>query len=168
MLTSTLTAMSNLFPAIADALIKTTVLLIIVGMMAWLLRRASASLRHLLWTMAIVGLVAIPLFTVFTPVRLRVLPASLPASLLDRAPVPASSSVERVGQEGSPVLSETPVALSEALRPGQSEGKNPHVSGVSQADASTAPRLWTVLAVVWLAGVMAVLGRFALARLSQK
>ena len=47
-----------------DTLIKATVLLTVVALAALSLRRSSASLRHLLWTLGIVGLVAIPVFAI--------------------------------------------------------------------------------------------------------
>ena len=54
-----------------DSLIKATILLMLVAGACQLLRRQSASLRHMLWTMAMVGLIAIPLVTTFAPASLR-------------------------------------------------------------------------------------------------
>src|SRR5919199_1515910 len=58
-----------------DALIQTTALLALVAIAAQLLRKQSAALRHLLWTLGIAGLVAAPILAAATPFRLRLLPA---------------------------------------------------------------------------------------------
>src|SRR5918994_6837685 len=62
-----------------ETLIKATVLLAVVAVAAHLMRRSSAALRHLLWTLAIVGLVALPVLTAVVPFRLAVLPSANPA-----------------------------------------------------------------------------------------
>src|SRR5688572_13268903 len=58
-----------------DTLIKATILLAVVTIAAHLLRKRSAALRHLMWTLAIVGLVALPVLTAVVPFRLPILPA---------------------------------------------------------------------------------------------
>ena len=58
-----------------DTLIKTTILLALVACAAHLLRRRSAALRHLLWALAIAGLVALPVFATVVPFRLAILPS---------------------------------------------------------------------------------------------
>src|SRR5256885_2527481 len=58
-----------------DALIQTTALLALVAIAAQLLRKQSAALRHLLWTLGIAGLVAAPLLAAATPFRFHLLPA---------------------------------------------------------------------------------------------
>src|SRR5688500_14907486 len=59
-----------------ETLIKATVLLAVVAVAAYLMRRSSAALRHLLWTLAIVGLVALPVLTAVVPFRLPILPSA--------------------------------------------------------------------------------------------
>src|SRR5919108_2288323 len=75
MLTSTLASMSSWFIFVIDALIQATVLLALVAIAARFLRKRSAALRHLLWTLGIVGLVAAPVLASTIPFRVHLLPA---------------------------------------------------------------------------------------------
>ena len=134
---------------ILDALAKTTLLLTLVAMLSYLLRRRSAALRHLLWTLGIAGLVAIPALITLAPptFRLRVLP-TLPSSAApsretrDRAP--ASTHPQPVSQPRvSFAVSEEPAA---------------------EADTSTSARppvdITRVLLALWLAGALMLIARF--------
>jgi len=74
-----------------DLLVKTTALLLVVTVATHLLRRRTAALRHLLWTFATVGLVAIPVLTRISPFSLPILPAAAPETA---APSSVASGVE--------------------------------------------------------------------------
>jgi beta-lactamase regulating signal transducer with metallopeptidase domain len=63
-----------LAPLLYDAAIKGVLLLTAAGLVVLGLRRASAAARHLVWLVAVVALVAVPVLTVTLP-RWRVLPA---------------------------------------------------------------------------------------------
>src|SRR6266576_1061081 len=52
---------------LADAFVKATVILILAGVVTLLLRRSSASLRHLVWTLACGGVLALPLASALLP-----------------------------------------------------------------------------------------------------
>lgn len=52
---------TNLLPVILDASIKGCVLLLAAGAAALCMRRAAASLRHLVWTLVMAGLLVLPL-----------------------------------------------------------------------------------------------------------
>ena len=74
--------MSNLVttltqPAVILWLIKATLLLVAALAATALLRRASAGTRHLVWLGALAGILVLPALSLWTPVRLGVLPASL-------------------------------------------------------------------------------------------
>ncbi|HEX2208150.1 MAG TPA: hypothetical protein VHG93_10750, partial [Longimicrobium sp.] len=80
-LTSALDSAASVLPQLA---VKTAVVLAIATVLAFALRRRSAAARHLLWTAAIAGVLALPLVQM-VPVRLAVLPVSL-AGAADPAP----------------------------------------------------------------------------------
>ena len=134
-----------------DILAKTTILLVLVTTAAHLLRRRTAALRHLMWMFAIIALIAIPVLSAFTPFRLRVLPvtaASQPAQVapdasVEHAPLPPSAP---------------PVALhDQSTRAG--EKTVVQVPDATPARAPIGTGTWLLLA--WAAGVVLLLGRFA-------
>src|SRR5262245_54823383 len=59
--------MSDLPPALLDAALKGTALLAVAGLLALALRRASAATRHLLWALALAGLLALPVLSLLLP-----------------------------------------------------------------------------------------------------
>ncbi|HOF89660.1 MAG TPA: hypothetical protein PLZ36_16385, partial [Armatimonadota bacterium] len=48
------------FPWLLDILLKSAVLLALAGMAVLACRRASAAQRHLVWTLAVVGVLLLP------------------------------------------------------------------------------------------------------------
>src|SRR5690348_2362187 len=52
---------------LADAFVKATVLLLLAAGVTLLLRRSTASLRHLVWTLACGGVLALPLASAVLP-----------------------------------------------------------------------------------------------------
>ena len=56
-----------------DSTIKSAVLLAVAGLVALMLRRDSAATRHLVWLVAIVAMLAVPVFSAMLP-QWRVLP----------------------------------------------------------------------------------------------
>src|SRR5436853_7371426 len=52
---------------LADAFVKSTVILLLAGLVTVCLRRAPASLRHLVWTLACGGVLVLPLASAFLP-----------------------------------------------------------------------------------------------------
>jgi hypothetical protein len=82
-----------------DAAVKGAVLLILATAIAFALRRASASLRHLLWSLSIAALVALPLLAALAPQwSVPGLPTLAPAE-----------SIPAAGSNASPAPSESPV-----------------------------------------------------------
>lgn len=148
-------SMEQFIPLATDALVKVTALLVLVAVAALLLRRASASLRHMLWTLAIAGMVAIPIFREFVPLRLAVLPArtiAQPAGGGDerdeRAPLTLVAG--NAGIDKSPQLAEGP-SMSDVRRP---------LSGLPTESIATPFNVSTLLAGIWLFGAILLLGRF--------
>ena len=128
------------------AVVKTTVLLAAAAAFSFLLRRHAASLRHLLWSLAIAGAVALPVAMASSPFTLHLLPA-------------APSEVPEDGHPGQTRSRETaldgPVAVDEAW---QATSATPAFSGPVDAGEGFDPR-W--LFVLWIVGASVLLGRFA-------
>ena len=74
--------MQALTPLLLDAALKATAILIVAAIAAAAMRRSSAAARHLVWTMAVAGVLALPAMSVLLP-GLAILPASPLAGLDD-------------------------------------------------------------------------------------
>ena len=65
--------MSSAIPTLADVALKGAVLLALAGLATTALWRASAALRHLVWSLTMAGLLALPVLSALLP-QWRVLP----------------------------------------------------------------------------------------------
>jgi beta-lactamase regulating signal transducer with metallopeptidase domain len=66
--TSLLSALGSAWlPVLVDAAVKGTVILIVASVVSLLVRRASAAARHLVWFLALVGLLGLPALSVALP-----------------------------------------------------------------------------------------------------
>src|SRR5258705_1942912 len=74
--------------SVADAIAKATLLFAAAGLGSFVLRRRSAAARHMIWTLALVGVLVLPALSLALPHW------QLPILTLegDTAPLPASSS----------------------------------------------------------------------------
>lgn len=88
----------DLTPALLDAALKGTAVLVLACALAPLLRRAAAAARHLLWTAALVGILALPALGLLLP-RWHV---HLPA--FDTTAGHAEEAAPAAGAEGGGVL----------------------------------------------------------------
>ena len=66
-------ALQNILLSLTDALFKGTVLLLVAGLLTLAMRRRSAAERHLVWLLALVGTLALPIFSTCLPAW-RILP----------------------------------------------------------------------------------------------
>src|SRR5881394_3642496 len=132
---------------LADAFVKSTVILLLAGLVTLFLRRAPASLRHLVWTLACGGVLALPLASALLP--------NWPVAGWPRLDVPVAFNTEQL----------TPQALQRDAKPAARVA--PRVHAASPAPSATIDqepvrrRLtpdWTTLVFpVWLGGALAVL-----------
>src|SRR3954454_21872252 len=53
--------------AVADAVAKATVIFLTAGLASFLLRGRSAAMRHMIWTLALVGVLVLPALSVALP-----------------------------------------------------------------------------------------------------
>ena len=133
-----------------DALIQSAVLFAVVAIVTQLLkRRASASLRHMFWALAIIGALAAPLVARVSPLEFRVMPATpaaTPTMPATSAPAEAGASAktrDRVADSAG-VDDLAPAATEESKRP-------------ERRIAWT-----TIIAIAWGVGALALLIRMAL------
>jgi len=132
---------------LADAFVKATVLLVLAAVVTVFLRRSPASLRHLVWTLACGGVLALPLASALLPNwRLAAWP---------RLDVPVAFDVEQLA----------PQASEQDPKPAPPVVPTAHATvSPTSAPAETEPVRWrltpdwtTLVLPVWLSGVGAVL-----------
>jgi beta-lactamase regulating signal transducer with metallopeptidase domain len=145
-------------PVVVEIILKTTLLLAAAGVAAFALRSSAASVRHLVWSCALAGMIVIPAMTLVLPqwhVGLIASPEAAPTTELVQADNPMLNV-------GSDVRAET-VSISSGVAP------------VSQAPALVSTRLtWTTsLIMLWIGGAIAGLitiagGLLTLRRISRR
>ena len=135
---------------LADAVVKASLVLLAAALTSFILRRASAALRHLVWTLALCSALLLPLVSL-----------ALPKWQLGLVTVrPPAAAVEST------------VAADAPEHPAPSLATAPRLGRASHADAGTAepvavshasrlPRMsWqAALLGIWLLGAVAILGR---------
>jgi HEAT repeat protein/beta-lactamase regulating signal transducer with metallopeptidase domain len=133
-----------------DALIQSAVLFAVVAIVTQLLkRRASASLRHMFWALAIIGALAAPLVARVSPLEFRVMPATPAAT----PTVPATSMPTDAG-----------ISTKSEDRVADSAGVNNLAPAATEESKRPARRIaWTmIIAIAWGVGALVLLVRMAL------
>ena len=178
--------------ALVDWALRGMVLLTAAGLLTVALRRGSAATRHLVWSLALVGVLAVPALRPALP-TLEIPVLDAPPGLSDPvpAPGPALGGVRDAGGDAAAMspasvrssgpmsaTSESAEVSSASASSGASASVSASVPGTGAGPASTttpsseaAPI--TPLAAVWLLGVIGFLlplaaGRIELARLSRR
>lgn len=156
---------------LADLVLRVTAVLGVAATTAVLLRRAPAAARHAVWLGALAGVLALPVLGSFLPRVAVPVPAALVTArpFADAAPVPlpAVTGTARRAVTFHPVTS--PVApLASADAPGTpmslvvSDAETPTLAVVPAARAARTSRQVSAsqgIALVWLFGAVALLGR---------
>ena len=146
-------------PVAIDAALKATVILATAAAGATLLRRASASARHLVWMLGLTGALAVPALSIVTPrwelPVVRIAAASAPQLAVD-GPVtttpPSAGPISRVADSNS---NRTTAAGSVATRPSP-------LAARYEGRASSSVSWLSLLYMVWAAGASIILGRMLL------
>ena len=149
-------------PIAIDAALKATVILATAAGAATLLRRASASARHLVWTLGLTGALAVPALSIVTPrwelplVRIAADPA--PKVAADAMPASMPGPARTIGQVADTSRDDTSATSA--------------MSGIAPRSSLVAPRskgaVWSpaswlsLLSLVWAAGACVILGRMLL------
>ncbi len=162
-------------PILIDAALKGAILFVIAGVGAYLLRNRSAASRHAVWTAAVVGHLAIPVFAVLLPEwRIPLLPQ---AAWMRVAPAPETAGP--VTGTGSPQVDRsTPVAAApEGGAPSSGvsvsadgSARTPPIADAPQGTSAAggtslqnvAASPLAVLAAIWFTGALLVLLRLAI------
>ncbi len=137
-----------------DAIIKSAILLGVVAIVTRLLQRRTASLRHVLWSFAIVGAVTIPVLSRLAPFHLAVLPQSN-ATASHATPSAASKHDAKVSATPSPSDAEADAAAGRAV------ASPPSVTAAGTGSSSISRTIpWTTaLAIIWAMGALILLAR---------
>ena len=145
---------------ILDIVVKASVILSMAALVAAALRRASASTRHFVWTLGMLGALAAPLLSATLPrwevpiVRVQAEAPAVPSATAVTDPTPAYGGQTPVH---APALDRG--QASSAALPGSDPGRSVTHSG--QLSLASVP--WTtVLLMAWAAGALLILGRVLL------
>ena len=148
---------------------KAALVLLAAAVLGLALRRASAALRHLIWALAIVCVLCLPVFSIALPSwHLRALPRyaaaptdshSMPESLTppltDEVMVGASSAGQITAETGPPTAATNPRAPT-----------NPSSRSVPAASPTLSERIPGLLVLVWALGALTAFVRVALSMVS--
>jgi beta-lactamase regulating signal transducer with metallopeptidase domain len=162
-------APAHLVSALASATLKITAILALAALLALLLHRRSAALRHLVWTAALGSVVAVLALPAVLPAW-RIIPfRAAPVEPAASGPAQFHSSAPTAAAQGSGVRHD---ATRPAALPTQSPGFA--ISGMisRQATVPRQPNWPELLTTLWLIGVLTMLmraawGRIALHRLAR-
>jgi HEAT repeat protein/beta-lactamase regulating signal transducer with metallopeptidase domain len=168
------TVETNLLPFLLANTLKGTLLLGVAGLAAVQLRRSSAAARHLVWHIALLGVLALPLVSMVAP-SWEVLPSvGLERFGWSRTPAVPVASSTLAGDVAAPVGAVPNAAQQGAVEPGPAAaGSSVGVltqptsaaaeSAASRAGARLPIGAW--LLYIWAAGAALVLARFLLGTL---
>ena len=161
------TSIQNLLPVMADAAMKGAILVLIAAIAVYALRRKSAASRHAVWSAAVIGHLAIPVFMLLLPAwRMPLLPAAPWMRAESSQPIvaksdaaapgiaaqPVKGTVANTATENAPVRTEPTVSSS--ISPSQS-------AAVVSPGAPLSLSTFGIVATIWLIGAALVLLRLA-------
>lgn len=137
----------------ADAAVKVTLLLAIAAAASFALRRASAALRHLVWTLALVSALLLPVLSFAMP-RWRLPIVTLTSSA---TPITTSAAEPQALAPRLPSSVQQSTAGRLSAQPADGSAARPAAAGGWLSRLS-----WpSALLLIWAAGALAVLGRLA-------
>src|SRR5258708_6900266 len=161
-----MTAQFQVLPIAIDAVAKASLILSVTALAAAVLRRASASARHLVWALGLVSALAAPALSTVTPrwtLPIVRVPAAAPALDSGRPPRGGGSSVQRGSDQREAQAREARTVA----RDTRTRDKNPERTSVavsspvaSGINGKLPSFSWTtLLLLLWSAGAGAILGR---------
>ncbi len=139
-------------------LMKATAVLLVALVLTTLMRRASATSRHLVWVASLFAMLAIPMLAMWSPIRFELLPAAWGVTPVVLPAVAATPAVM------SPIVNESRNTTAAAIRTAEANtGPSEPRTTAPTADVSsrTPLALSTMLALVWAAVAAGILGWLA-------
>ena len=154
----------NAIPVLVDTALKGAILVVIAAIGTYLLRNRSAAARHAVWTAAVIGHLAIPVFAYVLPSwRLPLLPQApwtgVTATSEPTAPVGSVGNTPTATANAPRIDTKSPSANGEG--PDRS-GQPTNNLGAVPPDGRRAPSPLSILAAIWVAGAVIVLLRLAI------
>src|SRR3954469_20505333 len=142
--------------AVADAVAKATIVFLTAGLASFLLRGRSAAMRHMVWTLALVGVLILPALSFALPRRQLDLVTIESASSF---PLPASSSQLAAPSSQLPA-SASQLSASSSELPASSSPLSASIAFVrTPASTRTLVSLPATLFGVWMIGALLIVGR---------
>ncbi len=148
-----------LFMVLVDLAFKSAAIMLLSAGAAMLLTRASAAWRHLAWSLGVLSLLALPVFSLALPAwRVTWLPeiAVLPEiASVEATKTPLASSVGVSSEISSAAPLDQPlVAITPAEMPPSASAKVPQPIAVATSEQATRASTHSWVAPVWLLGAM--------------
>ncbi|HEY0670879.1 MAG TPA: HEAT repeat domain-containing protein [Longimicrobiales bacterium] len=143
-----------------DAALKGTIVLLAASSLVLVMRRGSAASRHLIWQLALIAVLALPVIKLISPFRLPVLPAfrsPIATPIAPAQPLGNMPTAQQPASEGNATSSATSTSS-------ESAGPAFRASTENQTNPATRPLIVRVLfwtALMWMAIAAVLLLRLA-------
>ncbi|HJP58538.1 MAG TPA: M56 family metallopeptidase, partial [Gemmatimonadaceae bacterium] len=147
--------MTPLTPFATDVLLRVTLVLAVFGAAGYALRNQTAALRHLVWSLAIVGCVAVPIISAVNPFTL----ALLPVRSSSVSPTPDVQRIDRFASEPAQTNARAEASAMNARADGAREVPAPLTTTAETTPSRNVP--WTTLLLIaWLVGTLTFMLRY--------
>jgi len=139
---------------VADAIIKATLLFLSAGLASFLLRRRSAALRHMIWTLALASVLVLPVLSIALPRWQWNLVT------IDRVSSAASSPQLSASSLGVPVPDSQPPVASRQAPALHLNSESPSPTSDARPAPARTPLPWSaILLGLWMIGALLIVGR---------
>ncbi|HJP61483.1 MAG TPA: M56 family metallopeptidase, partial [Gemmatimonadaceae bacterium] len=167
-------SIQSLLPILADAATKGAVLVLIAAIAVFALRKKSAASRHAVWSAAVIGHLAIPVFMVLLPAwRIPLLPAAPWMRTPPSESIVANANASIIGSDAtSPSVIDQSVKAATnktstdqkpvRIVPGTSSAQTSEPAAVVSSGTPSSLSPFAILATIWFVGATLVLLRLAL------
>ena len=146
-----------------DATMKSFVIFAVAGLLGFVLRRHSAAVRGLVWSLAVVGCLVVPFFSVTLPQwEVGVLPATPERFQVDRLTDNRQAAISPVPIESRPLPTTTASSAQTTPTPIQPEATTSQIvtRQSNTSEIGLASLHWTDwIAVCWAAGTLFLIAR---------
>jgi HEAT repeat protein/beta-lactamase regulating signal transducer with metallopeptidase domain len=149
---------------VADIVVKATLMFAAAGAAAFVLRRGSAAVRHMIWTLALGGVLLLPVLSIALPRWQMKLVTFESAASVSSSQLPVSSAQPAFAQkpcEGCPAEAALAAKADRIPDPGSRLRQPSSASRESRAASRESASWSTILLTVWLTGALLILARLA-------